>query len=142
MRADLELMTVSIHIRHCWRMNYSGPCLFVAGCPVSIHIRHCWRMNFLRTVSTQRPPPCFNPHSPLLANEFCPCLFCVYPAGSFNPHSPLLANELVVRQHQQHQLGFNPHSPLLANEFLGPEPLCVRGYCFNPHSPLLANELP
>ena len=87
---------VSIHIRHCWRMNF--PPIHGPACvpPVSIHIRHCWRMNSL-CASACYPGGgawCFNPHSPLLANEFactgCPCGLPV----SFNPHSPLLANEL------------------------------------------------
>ena len=60
----------------------------------------------------------------------------------FNPHSPLLANELhLVLGTDGHRVGFNPHSPLLANEFLLFEPLPFACPCFNPHSPLLANEL-
>ena len=45
---------VSIHIRHCWRMNFE----FAAGieqlATVSIHIRHCWRMNFAAFVSASK----------------------------------------------------------------------------------------
>ena len=36
---------------------------------VSIHIRHCWRMNYYRLHVYMSTPACFNPHSPLLANE-------------------------------------------------------------------------
>ena len=35
---------------------------------VSIHIRHCWRMNGKSTEQLLREMG-FNPHSPLLANE-------------------------------------------------------------------------
>ena len=63
-------------------------------------------------------PRCFNPHSPLLANELGGGCELQRPSQSFNPHSPLLANELVRLRQSQHQAsGFNPHSPLLANEF-------------------------
>ncbi len=113
---------------------------------VSIHIRHCWRMNCSCGLHVLCHAFCFNPHSPLLANEFqeaigsCPCGQC------FNPHSPLLANEFwagcqcarrvkPVSIHIRHcwrmnfhgpvqlrhaTMGFNPHSPLLANEFHPP----------------------
>ena len=37
---------------------------------VSIHIRHCWRMNSCLLCLTVQTPSSFNPHSPLLANEF------------------------------------------------------------------------
>ena len=37
---------------------------------VSIHIRHCWRMNFAyKQQAYGAEKLCFNPHSPLLANE-------------------------------------------------------------------------
>ncbi len=36
---------VSIHIRHCWRMNSDPVRVAVDADAVSIHIRHCWRMN-------------------------------------------------------------------------------------------------
>ncbi len=36
----------------------------------------------------------FNPHSPLLANEFRCSAYCSNDQPGFNPHSPLLANEL------------------------------------------------
>ena len=59
---------VSIHIRHCWRMNcWNCGRSWQAG-HVSIHIRHCWRMNFVSPVISAITR-CFNPHSPLLANE-------------------------------------------------------------------------
>ena len=86
---------------------------------VSIHIRHCWRMNFYVVFTQQLTTRCFNPHSPLLANEliqptssewqwvfqstFAIAGEWIYQIGSsprwltsFNPHSPLLANELVL----------------------------------------------
>jgi len=36
---------VSIHIRHCWRMNFVVGRFGSYRTGVSIHIRHCWRMN-------------------------------------------------------------------------------------------------
>ena len=63
------------------------------------------------------------------------------PDESFNPHSPLLANEFPGRGPAQHgQRRFNPHSPLLANEFFTIVAWLVLIWRFNPHSPLLANE--
>ena len=84
---------------------------------------------------------CFNPHSPLLANEFWRYQVRDHDHHSFNPHSPLLANELSgalaqawgqgvsihIRHYWRMNFGqtivdawhpgrFNPHSPLLANE--------------------------
>ena len=117
---DLLIIDVSIHIRHCWRMNFlhafcqhpslksfnphspllanefaQGPRLRLPGFAVSIHIRHCWRMNCGTRLALSV--------SKLLR---------------FNPHSPLLANELPRPQHRlRSPLSFNPHSPLLANEF-------------------------
>ena len=40
-----------------------------AGCGVSIHIRHCWRMNYRGSIKNNHGTNRFNPHSPLLANE-------------------------------------------------------------------------
>ena len=89
------LMRVSIHIRHCWRMNSWKARKGYALTDVSIHIRHCWRMNSVFVESGQAGAGGFNPHSPLLANEFL-ALTQLVPAGlRFNPHSPLLANELL-----------------------------------------------
>jgi len=59
---------VSIHIRHCWRMNYTALQSLRSAQHVSIHIRHCWRMN-CRCRSASGGLKGFNPHSPLLANE-------------------------------------------------------------------------
>ena len=110
--------SVSIHIRHCWRMNCPYPsCACLAGSfnphspllanelvvrgltlrreRVSIHIRHCWRMNSLLPETRISQAPGFNPHSPLLANEFGCAWFFGCLRGCFNPHSPLLANEFV-----------------------------------------------
>ena len=110
---------------------------------VSIHIRHCWRMNYCRAVIKAANHLCFNPHSPLLANELqWRAKRQRHRSGCFNPHSPLLANELWLIWATKRRKGrFNPHSPLLANEL----PLSAVSRAnltgFNPHSPLLANEL-
>ncbi len=50
-------------------MNFLGLSRYVSGAIVSIHIRHCWRMNY-HDQPRNRGASCFNPHSPLLANEF------------------------------------------------------------------------
>ena len=112
---------VSIHIRHCWRMNCAQePDQSRRTNQVSIHIRHCWRMNSAAPSRCAVPDRRFNPHSPLLANEFGSFSQQQDQAGRFNPHSPLLANEL-KSQHPRSsgRVGFNPHSPLLANELSG-----------------------
>ena len=44
--AEREAEAVSIHIRHCWRMNYINGVGVALSQAVSIHIRHCWRMNY------------------------------------------------------------------------------------------------
>ncbi len=46
----LRLVNVSIHIRHCWRMNSGSAKLNLVAVGVSIHIRHCWRMNLALTL--------------------------------------------------------------------------------------------
>ena len=61
---------VSIHIRHCWRMNSGNVSEALDLELVSIHIRHCWRMKCLDQWQACRYNSSFNPHSPLLANEF------------------------------------------------------------------------
>ena len=61
---------------------------------VSIHIRHCWRMNSCVVQPVSDCCLSFNPHSPLLANELCPHRRRSAASNCFNPHSPLLANEL------------------------------------------------
>ena len=109
---------VSIHIRHCWRMNLPWPTRLNNAAQGSIHIRPCWRMNWLAHGCDHPARACFNPHSPLLANEF---------------QRVQRANRaLIVSIHIRHcwrmnysttepaapgLKGFNPHSPLLANEF-------------------------
>ena len=111
--------SVSIHIRHCWRMNYyrlhvymSTPACFnphspllanelparhgqAAGYRVSIHIRHCWRMNFSHTARSV----CAGKHVSIHIRH---CWRMNWQTGrcqsgprGFNPHSPLLANELL-----------------------------------------------
>ena len=162
-QATLHITSVSIHIRHCWRMNLSWERIGHQVRAVSIHIRHCWRMNIL-TTSTGSGGGSFNPHSPLLANESTlrfACAFtiivsihirhcwrmnppahrsCAFSQRRFNPHSPLLANESPTRRRCLRPAGFNPHSPLLANESVLGQPAPCSVPCFNPHSPLLANE--
>ena len=112
-----RLQAVSIHIRHCWRMNLGGHALGGELEFVSIHIRHCWRMNF-GVISRQ------------------PSTF-----WSFTPHSPLLANELALQLSRQegHQVSIHIRHCWRMNCKGGqvPEPDST---CFNPHSPLLANE--
>ena len=73
-----------------WQLAPTG-CAF---CPVSIHIRHCWRMNSACTGCPCGLPVSFNPHSPLLANELFSRGGNQLGEAGFNPHSPLLANEL------------------------------------------------
>ena len=87
---------VSIHIRHYWRMNSLNPGVIDLETAVSIHIRHYWRMNSFRWIQGVQLSR-FNPHSPLLANEFLMCKRAGWPSlWSFNPHSPLLANEFAA----------------------------------------------
>ena len=43
---------------------------FAKNLKVSIHIRHCWRMNWVGTCLMCSTPMSFNPHPPLLADEF------------------------------------------------------------------------
>ena len=73
--AAIGVIVVSIHIRHCWRMNAVGAAAHArAGrfnphspllaneyshgravdrvAKVSIHIRHCWRMNFIGCIGS------------------------------------------------------------------------------------------
>ncbi len=88
--------SVSIHIRHCWRMNLplrrrQTPGLSV----VSIHIRHCWRMNWRGSQTgekLQRVSIHIRHCWRMNCSCLCPCGPC---AAGFNPHSPLLANELL-----------------------------------------------
>ena len=86
---------VSIHIRHCWRMNWGEVNPAERSIDVSIHIRHCWRMNSKKTMAGQ--------HSQLVSIHIRHCWRMnsrpgggKTDRGSFNPHSPLLANELVL----------------------------------------------
>ena len=74
-------------------MNSHQAILVLVGGVVSIHIRHCWRMNCDEHPANVRCDWRFNPHSPLLANEFARSLAGSPESMRFNPHSPLLANE-------------------------------------------------
>ncbi len=74
-------------------MNFGDDVVHLTPQEVSIHIRHCWRMNFV-SLNTELIMAGFNPHSPLLANELFNLDACAHVYTSFNPHSPLLANEL------------------------------------------------
>ena len=86
---------------------------------------------------------CFNPHPPLLADEFRWRAMALSARRCFNPHPPLLADELSCATPCTPTGGrFNPHPPLLADEL----PQAARsglwpGGRFNPHPPLLADEL-
>jgi len=54
----------------------------------------------------------------LLANELSDLCIVFSKMIGFNPHSPLLANEFnQLAGYRVHDGSFNPHSPLLANEF-------------------------
>ena len=44
-RPEGRYRAVSIHARHCWRANPTGPLCYAAPPGVSIHARHCWRAN-------------------------------------------------------------------------------------------------
>ena len=50
--------------------EFAGCSRGACGEIVSIHIRHCWRMNSDKTMTRSQTLISFNPHSPLLANEF------------------------------------------------------------------------
>ena len=110
---------------------------------VSIHIRLCWRMNFIVWMPPDGASASFNPHSPLLANEFGA------PGVSFGGSSSLSIHirhcwrmNCLFRVSRRFALNlFNPHSPLLANEFSYSSCCPAVPPGFNPHSPLLANEL-
>ncbi len=122
-------------------MNCRGMPGMQASLRVSIHIRHCWRMNFAMQGVTDFMGSRFNPHSPLLANEFSED----GRTGSNRGVSIHIRHCWRMNSHACSGAGctggFNPHSPLLANEFQLLQSVTLLFVCFNPHSPLLANEL-
>ena len=108
-------------------MNSHQAILVLVGGVVSIHIRHCWRMNCDEHPANVRCDWRFNPHSPLLANEFARSRAGSPESMRFNPHSPLLANEFARSlAGSPESMRFNTHSPLLANEFGADEATVLR----------------
>ncbi len=165
-KAVVAVKPVSIHIRHCWRMNWRGRGGGAWRTSVSIHIRHCWRMNYYMRNNTLLLSAGFNPHSPLLANEFghgsrlgCEQVVSIHIRHCWRMNCNVVKSLIayvIVSIHIRHcwrmnsfmpassvetSEGFNPHSPLLANELVVMVPHRRTLSGFNPHSPLLANEL-